>query len=75
MLRKAHRIRTAGDAPPPLRSFAELQTRYGAPPRLLVRLAAEGWTEPTPIQRQAVPAMVEGHELLAVAQTVRAPRC
>ena len=72
MLRKAHRIRVAGgDAPPPLRDFAELSTRYGASPRLLARLAAEGWAEPTPIQRQAVPAMMAGHELLAVAQTVR----
>jgi len=60
-----------GDAPHPLRSFADLQARYGAPPALLQRLALEGWAEPTPVQRQAIPAMMEGHELLAVAQTVR----
>ncbi len=60
-----------GDAPAPLRSFADLEQRYAAPPALLARLAAEGWGEPTPVQRQAIPAMMEGHELLAVAQTVR----
>jgi superfamily II DNA/RNA helicase len=73
VLRKAHRIRIAGgDAPPPLRDFAELSARFGAPRRLLTCLAAEGWAEPTPIQRQAVPALMAGQELLAVATTVRA---
>ncbi len=70
VLRKAHRIRVAGgDAPPPLSSFADLAERFGASPRLLSRLAEEGWAEPTPIQRQAVPALLTGHELLAVAPT------
>jgi ATP-dependent RNA helicase DDX52/ROK1 len=70
VIRKAHRIRVSGSAPPPpLRSFAELQTLYGAPPRLLANLAAGGFLEPTPIQRQAAPALLAGRELLAVAPT------
>lgn len=46
-------------------SFASL----GIHPRLLRALADEGYTEPTPIQEQAIPALLEGHDLLATAQT------
>lgn len=70
VLRKVHRIKVAGTAPPPpLRSFADLQGMYGAPPRLLAHLAQEHFLEPTPIQRQAVSAMLARRELLAVAPT------
>jgi ATP-dependent RNA helicase DDX52/ROK1 len=70
VLRKAHRIKVAGTAPPPpLRSFADLNGMYGAPPRLLAHLAQEQFLEPTPIQRQAISAMLARRELLAVAPT------
>lgn len=36
---------------------------------LLRALAAEGYTEPTPIQSQVIPAMMEGHDVLGTAQT------
>jgi superfamily II DNA/RNA helicase len=36
---------------------------------LLSRLKEAGFDEPTPIQRQAIPALLENHELLAVAPT------
>src|SRR5688572_14776394 len=36
---------------------------------LLDALHAEGYTEPTPIQREAIPYVLEGRDLLACAQT------
>ncbi len=32
-------------------------------------LEAEGYTKPTPIQEQAIPLVMEGHDLLGIAQT------
>ena len=32
-------------------------------------LAAEGYTTPTPIQQQAIPLVLKGHDLLGIAQT------
>ncbi len=70
VIRKSHRIKVTGAAPPaPLRSFSELQTLHNAAPRLLINLADGGFTEPTPIQRQAVPSLLARRELLAVAPT------
>ncbi|MFD1468685.1 DEAD/DEAH box helicase [Hymenobacter caeli] len=36
---------------------------------LLKALTEEGYTTPTPIQQQAIPHVLEGHDLLGVAQT------
>jgi ATP-dependent RNA helicase RhlE len=36
---------------------------------LLKALAAEGYTQPTPIQAAAIPVLLEGHDLLGIAQT------
>ena len=77
-LRKKHKIRVRdaggeGRCPPPLSGgFDELAARYpgiGCGKMLLGRLAEAGFHEPTPIQRQAIPALLENHELLAVAPT------
>lgn len=38
-------------------------------PQLLQALAKEGYTTPTPIQQQAIPIVLEGHDLLGCAQT------
>ncbi len=46
-------------------SFAEL----GLAPELLRALADCGYDTPTPIQRQAIPAVLSGRDLLAAAQT------
>jgi len=70
--RRAAGIRLSGSAaehPAPLASFADLGPRFGAPPRLLARLAAQGWAAPTAVQRQAIPSLLGGAELLAVAPT------
>ena len=45
--------------------FAEL----GLDPRLTEPLAALGYNEPTPIQRQAIPAILEGRDVLGQAGT------
>ncbi len=46
-------------------SFASL----GLAPALLRALEEQGYTEPTPIQAQAIPVVLAGHDLLAGAQT------
>ncbi len=46
-------------------SFADL----GLDPRLLQALDAEGYTTPTPIQTQAIPHVLDGRDLLGIAQT------
>lgn len=46
-------------------SFAELNLR----PELLRAIEEEGYTEPTPIQTQAIPLVLEGRDVLGGAQT------
>jgi ATP-dependent RNA helicase DeaD len=41
----------------------------GLDPRLLGELAALGYEEPTPIQREAIPALLEGRDLVGQAAT------
>jgi ATP-dependent RNA helicase RhlE len=45
--------------------FSEL----GLAPELLRAVADEGYTEPTPIQAQAIPHILQGRDLLGAAQT------
>ncbi|ENO89813.1 DEAD/DEAH box helicase [Thauera linaloolentis] len=46
-------------------SFADL----GLIPELLKAVADAGYSEPTPIQRQAIPTVVAGHDVMGGAQT------
>lgn len=70
VLRKQFRIRVRGPSvPDPLKAFEDLSERYKAPKRLLANLYEMGYQDPTAIQRQATPALMEGHELLAIAPT------
>lgn len=46
-------------------TFAEL----GLSPEILTALTRQGYTEPTPIQEQAIPAVLAGHDVMAAAQT------
>ncbi|HEV3023044.1 MAG TPA: DEAD/DEAH box helicase [Pirellulales bacterium] len=41
----------------------------GLPPALLRAVAAEGYQVPTPIQAEAIPHVLDGHDLLGCAQT------
>ncbi len=45
--------------------FTELNLR----PEILQAVAAEGYEEPTPIQREAIPVVLAGRDLMACAQT------
>ncbi len=70
LLRKSHGIRvTGGQAPAPLVNFDDLSSRYKCSKRLMAELEEHGWHEPTAIQRQAIPILLEGRELFAVAPT------
>ena len=44
-------------------------TSLGLEPRLLKALAQEGYETPTPIQTQAIPHVLQGKDLLGIAQT------
>src|SRR6266568_405559 len=46
-------------------TFEELQLH----PTILKAIEACGYTEPTPIQAQAIPTVIAGHDLIATAQT------
>jgi ATP-dependent RNA helicase RhlE len=41
----------------------------GLEPRLLEAVAAMGYTSPTPIQRDAIPTILEGRDVVGCAQT------
>jgi ATP-dependent RNA helicase RhlE len=41
----------------------------GLAPELLRAVSAQGYTDPTPVQREAIPLVLEGRDLLAGAQT------
>lgn len=56
---------TPSPSPEANRAFAAL----GLGPRLLGTLASLGYEEPTPIQREAIPHLLEGRDLLGLAAT------
>uniref|UniRef100_A0A090X7C7 Probable ATP-dependent RNA helicase DDX52 n=3 Tax=Ixodes ricinus TaxID=34613 RepID=A0A090X7C7_IXORI len=67
---KRQRIRAKGtDVPELLSSFEELAARYKLSQTLLRNIASLGYKEPTAVQRQAIPAMLERRELLCCAPT------
>ncbi|QOC21088.1 DEAD/DEAH box helicase [Wenzhouxiangella sp. AB-CW3] len=41
----------------------------GLKPELLRAVGEQGYTQPTPVQQQAIPVVLEGHDLMASAQT------
>ena len=41
----------------------------GLNPEILRAIAEQGYVEPTPIQQQAIPAVLQGRDLMASAQT------
>ena len=53
----------------PFESMSCRSPRSGCPSRLLRAVADQGYTVPTPIQAQAIPAVLAGGDLLAGAQT------
>ncbi|XP_045798801.1 DEAD-box ATP-dependent RNA helicase 57 [Trifolium pratense] len=70
IFRKNHNIHVSGyNVSSPLQSFDELNTRYKCPSYLLRNLAELGFREPTPIQRQAIPVLLQDRECFACAPT------
>jgi len=50
-------------------SLSSLFTQLGLPGSLVKNLTAAGMTEPKPIQKQAIPSMLAGRDILGIAQT------
>ncbi len=57
------------DAPETGAPVADGFAAFGLDPRLLTAIAALGYEEPTPIQREAIPPLLTGRDLLAEAPT------
>ena len=69
VLRKRNRIKVSGSAPPaPITGFDELEDS-GPTARLMANLKKGGFETPTAVQKQAIPALSEGRELMVVAPT------
>lgn len=57
--RKKYQIHVSGrDVPAPLVSFEQLRTQYRCRKYLMKNIREAGYTEPTPIQRQAITALL-----------------
>lgn len=67
--RRAHRIKVTGDTPLPITAFQDLRERYSVDERLLDMIERLEYTKPTAIQSEAIPIIMEGHDLLACAPT------
>lgn len=59
-IRNKNRIHCFGQDPPnPCTSFEQLAATYGLNPQIIKNIASIGYTQPTPIQIQAIPAMMD----------------
>uniref|UniRef100_A0A2A4K0Y6 Probable ATP-dependent RNA helicase DDX52 n=1 Tax=Heliothis virescens TaxID=7102 RepID=A0A2A4K0Y6_HELVI len=68
--RNEHGIKTVGrHVPAALQDFSELTSRYNIAPALVDTVKECGYSEPTPVQRQAIPCMLEDRQILACAPT------
>ncbi|KZT57906.1 P-loop containing nucleoside triphosphate hydrolase protein [Calocera cornea HHB12733] len=66
----AHRIRCTGDdVPTPIAAFDELSSRYSIPSELLHNVTEAGYSEPTGVQTQGIPVLLEKRDLAAIAPT------
>ncbi|KOX78487.1 putative ATP-dependent RNA helicase DDX52 [Melipona quadrifasciata] len=69
-LRNQHRISVTGNRiPKPITEFTELSMTYGVSSKLINNIINCGYKCPTPIQMQAIPAMLQGRQILACAPT------
>ncbi|OAD59569.1 putative ATP-dependent RNA helicase DDX52 [Eufriesea mexicana] len=69
-LRNQYRINVTGNRiPEPIEKFIDLLTVYGVPKKLINNIINCGYDCPTPIQMQAIPAMLQGRQILACAPT------
>ncbi|KAH9492907.1 DEAD (Asp-Glu-Ala-Asp) box polypeptide 52 [Bulinus truncatus] len=69
-LRNIHHIHSNGtDIPDPLKDFSDLRSSYDINDVILSNVEKQGYTEPTGIQRQTIPIMLQGRDLMACAPT------
>lgn len=69
-VRKHYRIKVKGDeVPSPLTSWRSLSSSFQVPQGLISRCIKEGYAQPTPIQRQSIPALLKERDVLASAPT------
>ncbi len=57
------------DIPPPAPKFEDLDICREMKSTILRNIEESDWKEPTPIQMQAIPIMLNGHDILAAAPT------
>ena len=58
--RNSHRIYVRGsDIPDAMESFQVLDSSYSLPPYILKNVVSMGYSEPTPIQMQVIPLMLQ----------------
>ncbi|KAF9376154.1 DEAD (Asp-Glu-Ala-Asp) box polypeptide 52, partial [Mortierella sp. AD011] len=57
------------DIPNPFRSFEGLGKQYQVEPYLQRNILASGFKKPTPIQMQAIPVILHGRDIMAMAPT------
>lgn len=68
--RNEHGIKAVGrHIPSALRDFSELITRFNVPQALVDTVTQCGYSEPTPVQRQAIPCLLENRQIVACAPT------
>lgn len=69
-LGKVHHIKVSGtDVAHPFASFEELIQRFDLAPYLQNNLRNSGFSQPTPIQMQAIPIMCHGRDVIGLAPT------
>ncbi|XP_054012937.1 probable ATP-dependent RNA helicase DDX52 isoform X2 [Hylaeus anthracinus] len=68
--RNQHCISVTGSrVPEPISNFMDLSTMYHVSERLINNVMNCGYVNPTPIQMQAMPVMLQGRQILACAPT------
>ncbi|CAH2244597.1 jg11712 [Pararge aegeria aegeria] len=68
--RNLHGIKAIGrHIPKALEDFTDVVTRYKVAQTLIDTVVQCGYSEPTPIQRQAIPCLLEGRQIVACAPT------
>ncbi|XP_061716683.1 DEAD box protein 52 homolog [Cydia pomonella] len=74
--RNEHGIKVVGrHIPAALQDFSELVTKYNVKQALVDTVMKCRYDEPTPVQRQAVPCMMEDRQILACAPTGSGKTC
>jgi len=70
-VRKKQKIHVRGEnVPAPIENFADLHERYNVKEQILSNIEMKlGFQNPTPIQTQAMPVMLEGNDILGAAPT------